>query len=61
MNQNVYVDENGKEYVLDENGNRMPPMQVTNGKYVSGFWVYDDSQGHCALCGRLTCRGECFK
>lgn len=25
------------------------------------FTVYDDSEGHCPLCGRLTCRGGCFK
>ena len=25
------------------------------------FTVYDSSQGHCALCGRLGCGGWCFK
>ncbi len=27
----------------------------------SGFTTYDNSQGHCPLCGRLTCNGGCFK
>lgn len=22
---------------------------------------YDTSDGHCGLCGRLTCNGRCFK
>tara|TARA_R110000851_G_scaffold47424_1_gene115009 strand:- start:6143 stop:6331 length:189 start_codon:yes stop_codon:yes gene_type:complete len=25
------------------------------------FMMYDDTQGHCALCGRLTCKQTCFK
>jgi hypothetical protein len=27
----------------------------------SGFTIYDTSHGHCGLCGRLGCRGNCFK
>ena len=23
--------------------------------------IHDDSQGHCALCGRMGCSGSCFK
>jgi hypothetical protein len=25
------------------------------------FTIYDNSQGHCALCGRMGCSGSCFK
>ena len=59
--EHVYTDEGGKEYVLDENGNRRPPMQ--SGQWVaseSGFHVYE-SPDHCGLCGRLDCRLQCFK
>jgi hypothetical protein len=62
--QIVYTDENGNEYVLDEVGNKMPPLQ--SGKFIpaskenSGFSHYD-SPDHCWFCGKLTCRGNCFK
>lgn len=55
----IYHDKWGDEYVLDERGNRRPPMQS---KRMPGEFVhYDSSQGHCGLCGRLTCNGGCFK
>ena len=58
----IYHDEFGKEYILDEKGNRRPPMKTSNcSKSVSGFRTYDSSQGHCALCGRLDCNSSCFK
>ena len=25
------------------------------------FITYDTSKGHCALCGSISCRGNCFK
>lgn len=59
--QTIYVDEWGKEYILDERGHKMPPMRSAIVKDSSSFLLYDDSQGHCALCGMLTCRGQCFK
>lgn len=61
MDEIIYNDQNGKEYVLDEVGNKRPPMQTH--KIISendGWREYDSSQGHCALCGSLTCRGYCF-
>ena len=47
----VYYDEYGQPYsvsseLLKEN---------------SGFAEYDTSAGHCGLCGKLTCNGQCFK
>ena len=55
-------DENGKPYVLDEHGNKRPPIQsVKNPDDGSGFTTFDDSQGHCPLCGNISCRGGCFK
>jgi len=58
--QNVYIDDNGKEYILDENGNKMPPLKTSERKISSGFTHYD-SPYHCTFCSRLTCRGGCFK
>lgn len=59
--EHVYTDEGGEEYVLDEDGLRRPPMQSGQRTISeSGFHVYE-SPDHCGLCGRLTCRGQCFK
>ena len=55
-----HFDEWGNEYVLDENGQRLPPTQAEPQKS-SGFTHYDTSQRHCGMCGRLTCNGSCFK
>jgi hypothetical protein len=62
MKQKIYIDENdGKEYALDERGNKVPPLQLSQTLTNTGSWdLYDTSQGHCALCGRLVCHG-CFK
>jgi hypothetical protein len=57
----VHHDADGRAYVLDEAGNRRPPMRSQRIETASGFTVYDDSEGHCGLCGSLTCRGGCFK
>lgn len=61
--QIIYHDECGKEYVLDECGNRMPPLQAAPlpKKNPSDWTVYDTSQGHCGLCGSLTCNNHCFR
>jgi len=62
MEQQVYTDKDGKQYVLDELGNKLPPMQLTTPTEVSSGWaIYDTSQGHCAFCGRLTCREYCIQ
>lgn len=60
-NQIIHYDEFGREYVLDEAGNRMPPLQTNKTEDHSGFIVYDTTQGHCGLCGKLLCKGSCFK
>lgn len=60
--ERTYFDEFGKPYVLDEKGNRRPPMQVEpEPKELGGFTTFPTEQGHCALCGRLACNGSCFK
>ena len=61
MEQEVYHDNYGKEYVLDEFGNKMPPLHTSRKEVNSGFTTYDTSEGHCGLCGSLTCNGRCFK
>jgi hypothetical protein len=38
-----------------------PPMQSKKTSAEGEFTTYDASRGHCGLCGRLTCRGGCFK
>lgn len=59
---NEYLINNNGEYVTDEFVNKIPPTQTSKvDKSSSGFRTYDTSQGHCALCGRLTCNGGCFK
>lgn len=54
-------DEDGKPYVLDENGNKRPPLRSAKEPSSSGFTTYDTSQGHCGLCGSISCRGSCFR
>ena len=58
----IHRDEDGAEYVIDEAGNRRPPMKTSEVEISSsGFLSYDSSKGHCGLCGRLDCSGGCFK
>lgn len=65
----VYTDESGARWLLgddgkvvrDEHGDRVPAMQSLPVSKPGKFTIYDTSQGHCALCGRLTCNGGCFK
>lgn len=59
--QIIHYDEFGVEYVLDEAGNHMPPLKTHKREIQAGFMVYDTTQGHCELCGYLTCKGYCFK
>jgi len=54
------IGENG-ELLKDEFGKNIPPMKSNIISSPNEFTVYDSSKGHCPLCGRLTCRGECFK
>lgn len=57
----IHYDQYGSRYVLDEAGNRRPPMQSELISKPGEFGVYDTSEGHCALCGSLSCNGGCFK
>lgn len=61
MKELIYYDKDGNEYVLDKEGNESPPMQTNKTETHSGFTIYDSSNGHCSLCGKLTCNGSCFK
>ena len=64
--QNWVTDENGDRWLVDENGNYVtsgsdrvpgPARRLSDDEWLE----FDDSQGHCAFCGSLTCRGGCFK
>ena len=59
--ETVHVDEYGTEFVLDEKGNRRPPMYSKVVKESRDWPEYDTSQGHCGLCGRLGCREGCVQ
>jgi hypothetical protein len=54
-------DKDGRLYIVDSDGNKYIPEQVQPIGESSGWMEYDTSQGHCGLCGRLTCRGFCTK
>ncbi len=57
-----HTDEDGKKWVVDEDGNKYIPEKTDIYTPSSSGWgEYDTSQGHCALCGRLACGGSCFK
>lgn len=65
----IVTDDFGNEWLTDENGNilkdeagnNIPPSVSRKVLRSSGWAFHDTSQGHCALCGRISCRGECFK
>lgn len=69
MGRRVKIADDGRQYLIDQDGNflldehgkRIPPLQSQVVSEPGEFTVFDDSQGHCALCGKLTCRGGCFK
>lgn len=66
--QRFATDEHGTTYLTDKAGN---PVTDASGNRIpgpaprltssSGFTHYDTAQGHCGLCGSLTCRGNCFR
>lgn len=61
MKEEIYTDKDGHQYVLDDQGNRRPPMKIESKAPEDEFRTYDTSEGHCALCGKLNCNGGCFK
>lgn len=70
MRVRIFTDIEGNEWLMtendeflrDEHGHRIPPTQTSRiEKSSSGFTTYNTSQGHCALCGSLKCKGNCFK
>lgn len=68
IQDNIHTDENGKRWltndkgeVLTDRGEKVPVMQSQIVTAEGEFTLYDTSQGHCAMCGRLTCHGQCFK
>lgn len=59
--ERIHVDEYGNEFVLDEKGNRRPPMYSKIVKESCDWPEYDTTQGHCGLCGRLGCHSNCIQ
>lgn len=65
----IYTDENGERWLTDESGKvlkderggNIPPSQAMRNSEDGEFTTYDTSQGHCGLCGRIGCHGECFR
>lgn len=61
---NTYVDENGKYHYRDSDGKVHWGIPAPKSRVISKpgeFTEYDSSQGHCGLCGSISCRGGCFK
>jgi len=69
MKSKIYTDVDGKQYLIDEDGNwlrdehgeKIPPQNSERLSKPGEFTYYDSSQSHCGLCGRLSCNGNCFK
>jgi hypothetical protein len=65
----IYTDDNGKQWLtddngvllVDENGDNIPPSHSRKLSKDGEFTIFDSTQGHCSLCGSLTCKGNCFK
>jgi len=65
----IHVDEDGNRRLTDENGillsdefgDPIAPSQSERTSKDGEFTTYDDSQGHCSLCGSISCNGGCFK
>ena len=55
-----HFDEWGNRYEVDEYGHKRKPMQSDKMETHSGFTSCSEP-GYCGLCGRMDCRGECFK
>lgn len=55
----VELEEGERE--IGEDGVKRVPVQTKRKLVSDGFTHYDTSGGYCAFCGRLTCRGTCFK
>lgn len=51
------------EVLYDTEGNPKKVLkdQTSKKETSSGFTTYDTKYGHCGLCGKITCRGTCFK
>lgn len=62
----IRLDENNNEYLTDKDGN---PLKDERGNNITPSktskktddGAYDMSKGHCGLCGKLSCNGNCFK
>jgi hypothetical protein len=65
----IYLDENGERWLTDESGNiltdefgnKIAPTQALKNSKDGEFTTFDMSQGHCGLCGSISCHGGCFK
>jgi len=58
---NDWGDNTGKRVEIDGVSHLLIPEQSTVVSKEGEFTMYDDTQGHCALCGRITCKQTCFK
>ena len=62
---NTWLTDASGKIVTDGSGNRVPgpakPLGPPPSHPSQGYSFYDESRGHCGLCGRLTCNGRCFK
>lgn len=59
MNEEAYFDNWNNEY--DERKNKRPSAQTQHTISKEGWTEYDTSMGHCCFCGKLDCKGTCFK
>ena len=55
--EDIIYDNEGERWEQTKSGKLRTPEQGT--KKDDGY--YDTSRGHCCFCGRLICRGDCFK
>ncbi len=57
---NTWLTDANGTIVRDDRGERIPgPADIEDPN--AAFPLYESSRGHCAFCGRLICRGTCFK
>ena len=58
---NIWIYENGKSWLTDENGDMIPPTKSQKISRYDEFAIYYSLRGHYPLCDSLYCRSNCFK
>jgi hypothetical protein len=58
-----WLDGNFHKILYDEHGIPVKVLKeyTTKVDKSSGFTTYDTTYGHCALCGSIICKGNCFR